>query len=40
VLSAIQLHEVPSTTELIGMVLILSALVVNALPARSTQVAT
>jgi drug/metabolite transporter (DMT)-like permease len=40
VLSAIQLHEIPSATELIGMVLILGALVVNALPARSAQVAT
>jgi drug/metabolite transporter (DMT)-like permease len=40
VLSAIQLHEIPSTTELIGMVLILGALVVNALPARRVEVAT
>jgi drug/metabolite transporter (DMT)-like permease len=40
VLSAIQLHENPSTTELIGMVLIVGALVVNALPSRGVQVAT
>ena len=40
VLSAIQLHEIPSTTELTGMALILGALVVNALPARGVQVAT
>jgi drug/metabolite transporter (DMT)-like permease len=40
VLSAVQLHEIPSTTELIGMVLILGALVVNALPARRVEVAT
>jgi drug/metabolite transporter (DMT)-like permease len=39
VLSAIQLHEIPSTTELIGMVLILGALVVNALPARRVELA-
>jgi drug/metabolite transporter (DMT)-like permease len=39
VLSAIQLHEIPSATELIGMMLILGALVVNALPARSVAVA-
>lgn len=30
--AAIQLHEIPSTTELIGMVLIVAALVVNSLP--------
>ncbi|MEA2689588.1 MAG: hypothetical protein QOD51_2195 [Candidatus Eremiobacteraeota bacterium] len=36
--AAIQLHEIPSVTELIGMVLIVGALVVNALPATSPQV--
>jgi drug/metabolite transporter (DMT)-like permease len=33
--AAIQLHEIPSVTELAGMVLIVGALVVNALPATS-----
>ncbi|MEA2721946.1 MAG: hypothetical protein QOJ39_3810 [Candidatus Eremiobacteraeota bacterium] len=36
--AAVQLHEIPSVTELIGMVLIVGALVVNALPATSPQV--
>jgi drug/metabolite transporter (DMT)-like permease len=36
--AAIQLHEVPSVTELIGMVLIVGALVVNALPATSPNI--
>ncbi|HEV2641970.1 MAG TPA: EamA family transporter [Candidatus Elarobacter sp.] len=35
VAAAIQLHEIPSHTELAGMALILAALVVNAIPARS-----
>jgi drug/metabolite transporter (DMT)-like permease len=39
-LSAIQVHEIPSTTELIGMVLILGALGVNALPPRRVEVVT
>jgi drug/metabolite transporter (DMT)-like permease len=30
--AAIQLHEIPSTTELIGMVLIVAALIVNSIP--------
>lgn len=33
--AAIQLHEIPSRTELIGMALIVAALIANALPARS-----
>ncbi|MDB5072760.1 MAG: EamA family transporter [Candidatus Eremiobacteraeota bacterium] len=36
--AAIQLHEVPSVTELIGMVLIVGALVVNAWPATSPDI--
>jgi len=35
--AAIQLHEIPSVTELVGMVLILGALIVNALPATSPE---
>jgi len=35
VAAAIQLHEIPSRTELVGMALIVAALVANALPARS-----
>jgi drug/metabolite transporter (DMT)-like permease len=38
VAAAIQLHEIPSLTELIGIVLIVGALIVNALPATSPDV--
>ena len=36
VAAAIQLHEIPSTTELIGMACIVVALVLNALPVRTS----